>query len=198
MKARQSSAYVKRVVDLCLASFALPFLALATIIVGIAIVLESKGSPIFKQERVGQHGKLFTLYKFRTMHRATEHRPTHETDTTAVTRVGALLRRTKLDELPQLWNVLTGDMSLVGPRPCLPTQHVLIDERRERGVLNLRPGITGPAQLARLDMSQPIALATVDAQYKELSSFLYDARCILSTARGRGSGDPVQSPDRMA
>lgn len=103
-----------------------------------------------------------------------------------------MLRRTKLDELPQLWNVLWGEMSLVGPRPCLPTQELLVEERRARGVLALRPGITGLAQVDGIDMSDPVRLARRDADYLQSASFAGDILLLFKTFLGRGGGDRVR------
>jgi len=180
---------LKRLVDIAAAATAMPFVALMAIALGIAIRLDSKGSPLFLQKRVGRHEQTFTLIKFRTMRADTSDQPTHEIAASHVTRVGSILRRTKLDELPQLWNVLLGHMSLVGPRPCLPSQTDLIQHRRAVGVFEVRPGITGPAQIAGIDMSRPEALAIADAAYKP--SFLGDLRCIAATVLGGGSGDRV-------
>src|SRR5690606_27450560 len=122
------------------------------------------GSPIFRQERVGRYRKPFVLVKFRTMKKNTASVASHLADASAVTPFGGFLRKTKLDELPQLWNVLKGEMSLVGPRPCLPNQYELIRERQLRGVFGVRPGITGLAQIQGVDMSAPVLLAEIDAQ----------------------------------
>jgi O-antigen biosynthesis protein WbqP len=151
------------------------------------------GSPLFRQERVGRFQKPFTLIKFRTMHRNTASVATHLANAGAITPFGRLLRRTKLDELPQLWNVLKGDMSLVGPRPCLFSQTELIEERAKRGVFDARPGITGLAQVNDIDMSAPELLAETDA--KMLSSFrLPDYfRYIVMTILGKGAGDRVRT-----
>src|SRR5215469_1490888 len=105
------------------------------------------GSPLFRQARVGRHQKPFVLVKFRTMKPGTASVASHLVDVTSITRWGRFLRQTKLDELPQLWNVLKGEMSLVGPRPCLFNQEELIRERAQRGVFEARPGITGLAQI---------------------------------------------------
>ncbi len=148
-------------------------------------------SPLFMQNRVGRNQQLFTLVKFRTMKPGTASVATHLADVTTITPFGHFLRRTKLDELPQLWNVLKGEMSLVGPRPCLPTQEELIRERAQRGVFNARPGITGLAQIQNIDMSTPDKLAATDA--KMLSTlnledyFFY----IIQTVLGKGSGDKI-------
>ena len=121
---------------------------------------------------------------------------THEVSASAVTRLGAFLRRTKLDELPQAINLLRGTMTLVGPRPCLYSQTELVEAREALGVYTLKPGITGYAQIRAIDMSQPLVLARADYRYKMLRSLLLDLRIILATARGRGGGDRVAAPDR--
>ena len=150
------------------------------------------GSPLFRQERVGRHQKPFTLVKFRTMRPDTASVATHLADASAVTKLGHFLRCSKLDELPQLWNVLKGDMSLVGPRPCLFSQTELIDERESRGVFNARPGITGLAQINGIDMSTPRLLAETDAQMlKEMGLRTYFT-FILKTVTGSGSGDRIK------
>jgi lipopolysaccharide/colanic/teichoic acid biosynthesis glycosyltransferase len=157
------------------------------------VLLESRANPIFAQRRVGRHQRGFTCYKLRTMRPDTREAATHEVSQAAVTRVGRFLRRTKLDELPQLWNVLRGEMSLVGPRPCLPSQHELIAKRQELGVYALRPGITGPAQVQGIDMSNPQRLALVDQQYLRQSSVRGDLALILRTLFGGGHGDFVRA-----
>jgi O-antigen biosynthesis protein WbqP len=149
------------------------------------------GSPLFRQERVGRNQKPFTLVKFRTMRPDTASVATHLADASAVTKLGHFLRRSKLDELPQLWNVLKGEMSLVGPRPCLFSQTELIDERESRGVFNARPGVTGLAQISGIDMSTPRLLAEADAlMLKELDLRAYFT-FILKTVTGSGSGDRI-------
>jgi lipopolysaccharide/colanic/teichoic acid biosynthesis glycosyltransferase len=150
------------------------------------------GSPLFRQERVGRNQKPFTLVKFRTMRPNTASVATHLADASAVTKLGHFLRRSKLDELPQLWNVLKGEMSLVGPRPCLFSQTELIDERESRGVFNARPGITGLAQIKGIDMSTPGLLAETDAlMLKELDLRAYFT-FILKTVTGSGRGDRIK------
>lgn len=150
------------------------------------------GSPLFRQERVGRHQKPFILVKFRTMRPDTASVATHLADASAVTKLGRFLRRSKLDELPQLWNVLKGEMSLVGPRPCLFTQTELIDERESRGVFSARPGITGLAQINGIDMSTPRLLAETDAlMLKEMALRAYFT-FILKTVTGSGSGDRIK------
>jgi lipopolysaccharide/colanic/teichoic acid biosynthesis glycosyltransferase len=156
------------------------------------IGLFDTGSPIFRQERVGRSGRPFTLLKFRTMRPDTASVASHLADTSAITPLGRFLRRTKLDELPQLWNVLRGEMSLVGPRPCLFSQAELIDERTKRGVLAARPGITGLAQLNDIDMSTPRLLAETDARMLGNISIRNYFHYILMTVLGKGSGDRIK------
>lgn len=149
------------------------------------------GSPIFRQERVGRHKKPFTLVKFRTMRKDTASVASHLASSDAITSFGRFLRRSKLDELPQLWNVLKGEMSLVGPRPCLFNQQELIEEREQRGVLNARPGITGLAQVNDIDMSTPKLLAETDqAMLQSLTLGAY-FKYIFMTVAGKGAGDRV-------
>lgn len=147
------------------------------------------GAPLFRQERVGRHQKPFTLVKFRTMRVGTASVASHLADATAITPLGQFLRRTKLDELPQLWNVLRGDMSLVGPRPGLFNQPELLQARQLHGVFEARPGITGLAQVSGVDMSTPELLAETDARMlAELTPGRY-LRYIVQTVLGRGQGD---------
>ncbi len=153
--------------------------------------LLDSGSPLFVQTRLGSSEKLFGLVKFRTMHVGTASVASHLASVTSITTLGKILRRTKLDELPQLWNVLKGDMSLVGPRPNLPNQGELIKERRALGVYNVRPGITGLAQVNKIDMSTPKLLAEVDASMIESMSLRCYFQYILQTVIGKGTGDGV-------
>jgi len=150
-------------------------------------------SPLFRQERVGRHQRPFTLVKFRTMRLDTASVATHLAEASAVTPFGRFLRRTKLDELPQLWNVLKGEMSLVGPRPCLPNQEELIAERQKRGVFEVPPGITGLAQVNGIDMSEPARLAEVDERMIRTLTLKDYFRYLVLTVTGKGSGDRVRS-----
>jgi O-antigen biosynthesis protein WbqP len=149
-------------------------------------------APLFRQERVGRHQQPFVLVKFRTMRPDTASVATHLADASAVTSFGRFLRRTKLDELPQLWNVLRGDMSLVGPRPCLFNQTELITERAARGVFDARPGITGLAQIQGIDMSTPSLLARTDAGMLASLGLRDYFRYIFLTVLGKGAGDRIQ------
>lgn len=181
-----------RILDILFATlglvFGLPFLV-AIYVVG----LFDTGSPLFRQERVGRYKKPFILVKFRTMAPETKSVASHLADSSSITPVGRFLRRTKLDELPQLWNVLKGEMSLVGPRPCLFNQVELIQERESRGVLDARPGITGLAQVNDIDMSTPQLLAETDAAMLRSLDLKHYFRYILQTVTGKGAGDRVKS-----
>jgi lipopolysaccharide/colanic/teichoic acid biosynthesis glycosyltransferase len=181
---------VIRVFDLVFSFLGLVFgfpLLLLLVIIG----LFDTGSPIFRQERLGLNKKRFILVKFRTMKKGTASVATHLASSSTITRFGLFLRKTKLDELPQLWNVLKGDMSLVGPRPCLPNQLELIAERENRSVFAVRPGITGLAQINEIDMSAPEVLAKIDAEMIETLNFTKYFSYIFQTALGKGSGDRI-------
>jgi len=166
-------------------------LAAPLLVVLMLVGFLDTGSPLFRQTRVGRNKKRFTLVKFRTMRRETKHVATHLADASAVTALGKVLRRTKLDELPQLWNVLKGEMSLVGPRPCLFNQQELIDIRERLGVFHARPGITGLAQVNDIDMSTPELLAETDARMLASLGVKDYFGYILMTVTGKGSGDRV-------
>ncbi|RWO82890.1 hybrid nucleoside-diphosphate sugar epimerase/sugar transferase [Mesorhizobium sp.] len=163
------------------------------LIISVLIRIQSEGPAIFAQERVGLHGRSFTCYKFRTMKLGTTQAGTHEVSASSITSLGGVLRRTKLDELPQIWNIIRNETSLVGPRPCLPVQTELIEARKRRGVLNIKPGITGLAQINNIDMSDPEKLASWDQRYVALQALLLDLRIILATAIGKGRGDRVNT-----
>ncbi|KJH80779.1 MULTISPECIES: sugar transferase [Pseudomonadaceae] len=155
------------------------------------IGLFDTGAPIFRQVRVGRHQKPFTLVKFRTMRVDTASVATHLASSASITRFGHFLRKTKLDELPQLWNVLKGDMSLVGPRPGLFNQEELTEERAKRGVFDVRPGITGLAQVSEIDMSTPALLAETDQKMIRSLTLLDYFKYIFMTVAGKGAGDRV-------
>ncbi|MBA1234347.1 sugar transferase [Pseudomonas stutzeri] len=150
------------------------------------------GSPIFRQVRVGRHQKPFTLVKFRTMKVDTASVATHLASSASITRFGHFLRKTKLDELPQLWNVLKGEMSLVGPRPGLFNQEELTAERAKRGVFDVRPGITGLAQVNEIDMSTPALLAETDQKMIQSLTVANYFKYIFMTVAGKGAGDRVR------
>ena len=157
------------------------------------IGLFDTGSPLFNQVRLGKGKKPFKLLKFRSMDVNTQSVATHLVQSSVITKWGSFLRKSKLDELPQLINVLNGDMSFVGPRPNLPNQKELIEELEDRGVYNIRPGITGLAQINKIDMSTPVLLAVTDAKMiSELNIYQY-FKYIITTLLGKGFGDRVKS-----
>lgn len=184
-------AVASRGLDLCAAIGGLVALSPLLLATWVTIRSQGDGPAIFAQDRVGRHGRIFTCYKFRTMAIGTLQAGTHEVSGSAVTPLGTRLRRWKIDELPQLWNVLTGEMSLIGPRPCLPLQEELVRRRTETGVLKIRPGISGLAQVAGIDMSDPARLVEWDARYIAIRGLILDVKLILQTARGGGRGDRV-------
>ena len=181
-----------RLIDI-LASF-IGLIILSPFILIIAIILFFEhGKPLFIQTRVGRNQAQFRLVKFRSMSPKAANLPTHEISANLITKTGKFIRATKLDELPQLWNVLKGEMSVVGPRPCLLTQEDLIQERDALGVFSLRPGITGPAQVKNIDMSTPKKLALEDSQMVgNLTLFSY-LKYVLMTITGSGQGDKVRT-----
>lgn len=149
-------------------------------------------APLFRQVRVGRFQKPFVMVKFRTMRVNAASVATHLADPNAITPYGRFLRRTKLDEIPQLWNVLRGEMSLVGPRPGLFNQTDLTRERAMRGVYSVRPGITGLAQVNGIDMSTPVELAETDRRMIADLTMKNYFRYILLTLAGKGAGDRVR------
>jgi len=151
------------------------------------------GSPFFKQMRIGLNKKTFYLIKFRTMYIDTLSVATHLADKESITKFGRFLRITKLDELPQLWNVLIGDMSLVGPRPNLYNQDDLIYEREKLGIYHVRPGITGLAQINKIDMSTPQLLAETDKEMISQLSISTYFKYIFLTIIGNGMGDRIKT-----
>lgn len=167
--------------------FGFPVLVLLTL-----IGFFDTGSPIFRQERVGRDKKPFTLVKFRTMAKDAASVASHLASSASITPFGGFLRKTKLDELPQLWNVLKGEMSLVGPRPNLFNQDELIAERDALGVYDVRPGVTGLAQINDIDMSSPALLAKTDREMIDTINVGQYFKYILATVSGQGSGDRVK------
>jgi len=184
--------WVKRAIDFLFAAFVIMVFGWLLAIIWVLVRFTSDGPGIFAQQRVGQDGTQFTCYKFRTMRNGTKQVGTHETSSDAVTPVGALLRKTKIDELPQVWNIMRGEVSLVGPRPCLPVQKSIIEARKQLDVLSVRPGITGFAQIKGIDMSDPVKLASADAFYAANRGLLFDFQIIVATLIGRGQGDQVR------
>lgn len=179
-----------RILDFIFSLFGL-VLGFPVFIILFVVGLFDTGSPIFTQERVGRGRKPFTLVKFRTMRKDTESVASHLASSASITKFGHFLRKTKLDELPQLWNVFKGEMSLVGPRPGLFNQEELTKERDERGVYSVRPGITGLAQINEIDMSTPKLLAETDRKMIDTLNISSYFKYILLTVTGKGSGDRV-------
>ena len=184
-----------RIFDILFSFFGLILLS-PIVIVLVIIGYFDTGSPIFRQERVGKGMKPFRLMKFRSMHLNAPSVATHLASASSITPFGSFLRKSKLDELPQLWNVLVGDMSLVGPRPNLFNQVELIQERDSRGVYSVRPGITGLAQINKIDMSTPQLLAETDAKMiQELNTLDY-FKYIFLTVFGKGFGDRIKKENK--
>ncbi len=180
-----------RIFDILFSFFGLLILS-PVILVLLVIGLLDTGSPLFRQERVGVNQKPFNLLKFRSMHVNTQAVATHLVQLSAITKWGSFLRKSKLDELPQLINVLMGDMSFVGPRPNLFNQFELIEERAKRGVYSIRPGITGLAQIQKIDMSTAQLLAETDAKMIDHLNVWYYFKYIFLTVFGKGFGDRVK------
>ncbi|QPC87057.1 sugar transferase [Mesorhizobium sp. NBSH29] len=183
---------MKRAFDGLAAFAGLILLSPVMLVVAIMVRRSSPGPALFAQQRVGQGEKPFICYKFRTMATGAPVAGSHEVPGSWVTPLGKKLRAWKLDEIPQLYNVLLGEMSLVGPRPCLPGQAEVIAARRKLDVFSVRPGITGPAQLFGIDMSTPDALAKADRGYIDTRTFWGDLRLIVATALGGGAGDAAR------
>ena len=183
--------FVRRAVDFGFATGVVLLLWWLILAIWVLIKVQSEGPGIFAQKRVGRYGMVFTCYKFRTMKLGTVQAATNEVSSASVTKLGHVLRQTKIDELPQVWNIFRNEVSLIGPRPCLPVQAALVEARRQRGVLELKPGITGLAQVNGIDMSEPEKLAQLDRRYGALQSLALDLNIVLATASGSGQGDNV-------
>lgn len=171
----------KRVLDLTVAGAALILLSPVMLAIAAAIRLSDPGPVIFRQRRVGAGGAQFDFYKFRSLPVTTGDIPSDRLGEVQLTPVGRLIRRTNLDELPQLWNIIKGDMSLVGPRPPLPVQDELIALRRANGALDLRPGLTGWAQINSFDGMSVPEKAAFDGAYAKEISFAKDLSIIART-----------------
>ncbi|MCG9714973.1 sugar transferase [Shewanella insulae] len=180
-----------RLIDFFAAFFGLLFLWPILLVVTIIGMFDT-GSPIFVQTRVGKKQKPFKLIKFRTMSVDTKSVASHLASNASITKLGVFLRKTKIDELPQLINVVKGEMSLVGPRPNLFNQEELIKERDALGVYEVLPGITGFAQVQNIDMSTPKLLAETDKQMIDTLTIKNYFKYILMTVTGSGSGDAVK------
>ena len=181
-----------RIFDIFLSIVGL-LLTLPMMLLILVLSMVETSRPIFLQERVGRNKDPFILLKFRTMPPNTPSLATHLANSHAITPLGSFLRRAKLDELPQLWNVLKGEMSLVGPRPGLPNQPELTFAREKLGIFKVRPGITGLAQINGIDMSTPELLAQTDARMIAEMSVRNYFKYIFLTAAGKGRGDRIKS-----
>lgn len=176
--------FVKRTIDVVLSAGGIVVLAIPMGLVAVAIKLDSKGPVFFKQKRVGENKEHFEILKFRTMYTDTpKDVPTHELSdpTKWITGVGKILRKTSLDELPQLFNIFKGEMSIIGPRPALWNQFDLIEERDKYGANGVRPGLTGLAQISGRDELEIPVKAKLDGEYVEKMSFAFDVKCFLKT-----------------
>jgi len=180
-----------RLLDFTLSILGLLILAPVMLLIFILGIFDT-GSPIFIQCRVGRLQRPFNLMKFRTMNVKADSVATHLADASAITPLGRFLRQTKIDELPQLWNVLLGDMSLVGPRPCLFNQTELIEERVALGIFDVRPGITGLAQIKKIDMSTPALLAKTEKQMLNTLSVRSYLKYVILTVLRHGTGDQIR------
>lgn len=176
--------FFKRFIDIVLSFIGICVLLLPMLILAIIIKIDSRGPVFFKQKRVGKNKKHFGILKFRTMRIDTPHdAPTHELADPKkwITRVGGFLRKTSLDELPQLFNIFVGHMSIIGPRPALWNQFDLIEERDKYGANNVRPGLTGWAQINGRDELEIDVKAKLDGEYIEKMGFFFDVKCFFGT-----------------
>ena len=175
--------FLKRLLDIILSLAGIIVLAIPMLIVAIAIKVDDPGPAIFKQKRVGKNKKLFWLYKFRSMKVNTPDIPTHllENPEQYISKIGAFIRKTSIDELPQLFNILKGDMAVIGPRPALWNQDDLIAERDKYGANDVRPGLTGWAQINGRDELEIPVKAKLDGEYVQNISFLFDCKCFFGT-----------------
>jgi O-antigen biosynthesis protein WbqP len=174
----------KRAIDILLSAMALSVLAVPILLVALAVKLTSRGPILYWSDRVGRDNKVFRMPKFRSMRVDTPVVATHllESPDRWLTPIGSILRRSSLDELPQLWSIVVGDMSVVGPRPALFNQHDLIELRTQRGVHKVRPGLTGWAQINGRDEIPIPEKVAYDAWYLDHQSLAVDLRIILLTA----------------
>ena len=176
--------FIKRILDVILSLSAMLVLAVPMLIFMLIIKLEDKGPAFFMQKRIGKHKKFFMMYKFRSMKMNTPHdTPTHllENPEQYILKCGKWMRKYSVDELPQIFNILKGDMSVVGPRPALWNQDDLIRERDKYGANDIRPGLTGWAQINGRDELEISEKAKFDGEYVQRESFIFDVMCIVRT-----------------
>ena len=186
-------SFIKRLIDILLSLSAIAMLALPMLIITVAIKIDDPGPAIFKQKRVGKNKELFMLYKFRSMKVSTPDIPTHlmENPEQYISRIGRILRKTSLDELPQLFNILSGKMSFIGPRPALWNQDDLVAERDKYGANDVLPGLSGWAQINGRDELEIPVKAALDGEYVKKQSFAFDCRCFFGTFAKVLSADGV-------
>lgn len=175
------AAFGKRLFDMVCAAAALALLWPVMLIVAAAVRIEDGGPALFRQQRVGRFGRLFTFFKFRSMPVNTGDVPSHLARSLTVTRIGRIIRRTNLDELPQLWNILRGEMSFVGPRPALPRQQDVCRLRHDAGADRRLPGLTGLAQVDAFDGMSPEEKVAWDSRYASRLTFRGDLEILLRT-----------------
>lgn len=176
--------YIKRGIDCILSLIGLIILSPILLIIAVIIKMTSPGPVLFRQERMGKDNKHFRIMKFRTMRIDTpKDCPTHmlEDPDQYITKIGHILRKTSLDELPQLWNIFVGDMAVIGPRPSLPNQYDLNELRDQNGASKVRPGLTGLAQISGRDELEISVKAALDGEYVKKISFLTDVRLFFAT-----------------
>ena len=176
--------FFKRLIDVVLSAVGIVILAIPMAVIAIVIKVEDPGPALFTQKRFGINKSFFTLYKFRSMKLSTPHDvPTHllENPEQYILKCGMFIRKYSLDELPQLFNIFKGDMAIIGPRPALWNQNDLIAERDKYGANNVRPGLTGWAQINGRDELEIPVKARLDGEYAEKESFLFDCRCFFGT-----------------
>ena len=176
--------YIKRIIDFILSFIAIVIFSPFLLLIAILIKLDSEGPVLFKQKRIGMHKTHFYMLKFRTMRiDSPKDVPTHllENPDQWITRMGKILRKTSLDELPQLFNIIKGEMSIIGPRPALWNQYDLIAERDKYGANDVRPGLTGWAQVNGRDELPIEVKARYDGEYVQKMSFMFDLKCLLKT-----------------
>lgn len=176
--------FVKRFIDIVLSGAAIIILALPMLILSLVIKIDDPGPVLFKKKRVGKNKNIFPLLKFRSMKMSTPHdTPTHllENPEQYITKTGKFLRKSSLDELPQIFNIFVGQMSIIGPRPALWNQYDLIEERDKYGANDIKPGLTGWAQINGRDELEIPVKAKLDGEYVEKMSFLFDCKCFFGT-----------------
>lgn len=186
--------YFKRVIDIILSGLGLLLLSPIYLIVIIAIKADDPGPVLFTQKRVGRNKKYFKLHKFRSMKMCTPHDvPTHMLDNSDqyITKTGRFMRRTSIDELPQVWDIFIGNMSVIGPRPALWNQDILVAERDKYNANDIKPGLTGWAQINGRDELEIPDKAKLDGEYVKKISFLFDVKCFVGTIFSVAKSDGV-------